>query len=133
MGATNKEKTIEAFKDLIVKYRNPVGKIFGKYTGCPLCAIHNVYGWGEQCKGCPLADELGEQGCNNFASFPTCPVDISNSDEDDYCTEQNKREYEKGFEARAKFFEKYLPVIKKCPESQFTEGGWVYFNFDLKD
>lgn len=129
MEPTNKELTIQAFKDLIVKYRNPEGQIFGRYDSCPLCTIHNHAGYGGDCTGCPLADKYGQQGCNDFESYPD---NLDTNDTVVYIITDSPNNIAL-CNKRAEFFEKYLPVIMECSEEQFTAGDWEYFNFNLKD
>lgn len=121
---TNKELTIEAFKELIDKYKNPIGHIFGSYPSCPLCKIHHD----RSCRGCPLARGEGWQGCDDFKSFPH----VTGSGET-MLKEWLDASAKNAFSKRAKFFEKYLPIIMEIPEEQFTKEGWKDFGFDIND
>ena len=131
---TNKEKTIKAFKELIERYMRPIGQSFGHWDTCPLCEIFHVRrrklsrsrkSTIKDCQGCPLADKNGEMGCINFESYP-------HVDADSKFTPFSIKQLE-ALERRAKFFEKYLPIIEKMPARKFTISGWSYFKFDLRD
>ena len=121
-----KERTIKACKELINKYRNPIGKEFFYSNSCPLCDIHykkhkfTIY----PCKGCPLAAKHGFIGCFDFKTFIIAEnkYDSNNLYNSNNLTETTL----KAFEDRAKFFEKIIPILEKYPNKRFTKNGWKY-------
>ena len=121
---TNKERTIKACKDLIVKYRSPLGRVFFQYDECPLCDIHHISD--RKCKGCPLANKEGWMGCIDFKSFDRAAavMDIMISTiiyDGRKLTGALKR-----YETRAKFFEKIIPILEAMPNKRFTREGWKF-------
>ncbi len=128
-----KHRTIKAVETLIEKYEHPQGKSFFSVKSCPLCKIHNNYdNPTTTCRGCPLVNPYGEDGCGDFVSFelanriyfarvgdkyidghyPPFPMDAKTP---------------RTFMERAKFFRKYLPIFKTLPDVVFTKKGWKYF------
>lgn len=120
---TNKERTIQACRDLAHKYRNPEGREFFNIKSCALCRVHfshRVY-FDSDCRGCPLAKEDGAAGCSEFKSNDTAQRARFNADDD--ATDPKVR---KAFEKRAQFFDRIIPILEKWPEERFTAEGWKY-------
>ena len=99
-----KWRTIKACWELAAKYREPEGKEFFFTRSCPLCSIHN------NCLGCSMADH--GLGCVRFKSYIYAQA----------------AEGQKGFNARAAFFDKIIPILEGIPASRFTKKGWKYFD-----
>ena len=122
-----KRRAIKAFKKLAYKYRHPQGENFFNSKTCPLC---HVYPGVNSCRGCPLADIEGNSGCMDFRTFVEAKraIDgiISNTGHESYIYPKDKPTIPE-FIARAEFFEKYLPIIKKLPSKIFTPSRWRYF------
>ncbi len=130
MKKTKKQKTIEACKELIYKYKHPHGHAFFNQTVCPLCIIHhNVLT--ASCSGCPLAVKYIFYGCLLFKSSQDAKetyLDILSRNELHGKAEfPLEEQVPKEFVARAKFFEKIIPILETLPKSKFTISGWTYF------
>lgn len=129
---TKKHRTIKAIEKLIKKYKHPQGQSFFSITSCPLCNIH-----GENaittCRGCPLANYIGDEGCDDFNTFIKASAIYLTTVGPKY----TKEKYEpfpltlptpQEFLERAKFFEKLLPLLEEVPSKYFTKTGWAYFD-----
>ena len=129
---TYKERTIKAFERIIRKYRDPLGRRFFAYPDCPLCSIHaygDIDGYEPvSCRGCPLADIDGRVGCTSFISYIYAYTAIKESLSGMRYVSNVSASIKEAFDARAKFFEKYLSVIKNIPAERFTREGWKYFD-----
>ena len=123
---TKKEKTIKACKEMIFRYRNPLNYDFFKEKYCPLCKVHLTKINAIYCKGCPLADILGQTGCIYFRSFHHAR-NAHSSFSILYTSDAIDRWKEAALR-RAEFFEKIIPILEKIPEKRFTKNGWRYFD-----
>ena len=105
---TKKERTIQAHLSIAKEYLT-TGHI-KRYTDCKLCIIHlsnrlSPFIPIHSCKGCPLADKHGMEGCNGMHTYPN------------------------GFELsgkRALFHLEIVEVLKKVDSKYFTKKGWNY-------
>jgi hypothetical protein len=137
MVTTKKEKTIEAFKELIDRYDNPFKadgylKEFQGIKSCPLCTIHlkNLYtSTTPSCNGCPLMSNSDLSfGCVEFESHQKVRKIISQYlARDGNLT--NKEDVIKACKERALFFKRRLSIIKKADSSMFLSNTKKYFNF----
>lgn len=116
---TKKERTIKACRQLAAKYREPEGKVFFILESCPLCKLHTL-GACDNCQGCPLAKENGNEGCYEFDSNDIAQGYYEEHDE--------KLEPNPAFEARAAFFDRIIPILEGIPASRFTKKDWKYFD-----
>ncbi len=118
---TYKERALTAWKKLAWKYRNPEGQTFRENKSCPLCLVYFYLGikrWrppnlANYCRGCPMGDKDGYMGCVDFKTYGGGP--------------------ERDYAARAKFFEKTLPMLEKVPARYFTPSGWRFSQFKFLD
>lgn len=115
---SRKEQTIKACKELRKKYLDPKEKIFFDANFCSLCSIHTSNGC--DCKGCPLANKHGDGGCFEFKSGRKADASCKNG-------YPKRKKPNKAFVARADFFKKIIPILRKIPARRFTESGWTYF------
>jgi len=107
-----KQLTIRACQELAEKYRNPEGKEFFHSESCPLCPIHI------SCRGCPLQRKRGVgYGCVDFKTFKKASAAEAKS----------PLAQKRAFNARARFFDKIIPILEKIPAARFTKKGWTYF------
>lgn len=133
MGKTKKERTLEAHRLLINKYelvlqeisfhfndtiitdfiRNDIGLSMA-VEDCPLCHIHFIKDG--NCKGCPLANRLGNIGCIGFSSYSAIIMSTHIS------------ELKKALKRRILFHKTALISLKYKPERFFTKSGWEYFS-----
>ena len=72
---------------------------------CPLCKIFNKDHSPYYCKGCPVADQNGDIGCESLAYFDLVLAKL-----------------------RLDFWKRNLEKIKRTPKERFTKKGWVFFN-----
>lgn len=120
---TNKQRAIEAFKELQYKYEHPEGQIFRNIKTCPLCKIfyyNNLY-----CIPCPQASQTPSHGCLRFYTLCIIPKKeyVNMADANEFCYSFYKQ--------RAIFFKRAIPLLEKLPEKAFTKKGWKlkYFSF----
>jgi len=131
-----KERTIEAMKNIAKRYRekDQAGGLFTSLT-CALCEIHKNHGgrFGNDCRGCPLADKIGFMGCIDFRSYNEAYESRKFQPIRTIPTYGWLEQYDrKKLLARARFFENYaIPACEDIPEKQFTKRGFKYFNLDL--
>jgi len=130
-----KEKTIQAFKDIANRYRNPQGKKFFSRETCELCNIHfsevsdpsfnndrrpysNINCW-----GCPLASKSGGCGCKEYQSYKDAFYEY------EYEVNQGGKiiKSSESFIKRAEFFESKIEYLHGLPEFHFTKEGENYF------
>lgn len=117
---TKKEQTIKACKELRKKYLNPKGKRFFEMSHCPLCDIYTNED--KDCVGCPFSDTYGSAGCLDFTTSDKLWRYLL-----DKKSKSSKYRLNKYFIARADFFKKIIPILRKIPAKRFTPSGWTYF------
>lgn len=138
MKVDKKERTLRGCRELAENYRNPVGKTFFNIHACPLCKIHykmfmpNKMLKSSPCRGCPLANKYGNSGCIKFKSGELARDTLMRASPSIYLNDlpieiETANKIKEAFEARAKFFDKIIPILKKIPASRFTRKGWRYF------
>jgi len=121
---TNKDRAIQACRELAEKYRNPQGKRFFSVDNCNLCDIHFVLEKSSEekpCTGCPLSNEDQMGGCSEFESATKARKQLPG------LHYPNSSKTDKTFIARAEFFDKIIPILEKIPAARFTKSGWTYF------
>lgn len=119
---TKKEQTIKACKELRKKYLNPQGRFFMDSNDCALCKIYNSVSF--SCYGCPLSTEsFTNFGCTCFKTAKAVSRLASTKDDNPY----KRKTPNKAFIARADFFKKIIPILRKIPARRFTPSGWTYF------
>lgn len=101
---THKERCIKAI-EIIMKDR----LIDRKRISCPLCDIYCSF---FSCKGCPSASlsKYCYEGCMESKTFYNYQIDINSSMKT---------------EARFKYWQKRLPLLKKVPTKYFTSSGFT--------
>lgn len=124
---TNKNRTIQACKDLAEKYRKPQGKRFFNCADCALCRVHLRGSEKGACNGCPLGDDKDMFGCNYFESNKKARQVSEKYAPGKPLVYPNSKKVSIKFIRRAEFFEKIIPILEKIPGSRFTNKGWKYF------
>jgi len=154
---TNKERYIEAVKELIERYKSHnMGQIvkYGSALSCPLCKIgRHTDGYGNlNCLPCPMAvrekDATGEirflEGCCDYFDVESGRMIHSfirlqrNSYYNYiYLTPEKQKEAEKNLlyasDCRAKAYQEVLRVLLTWSESRFTQKGWKQHNWNNVD
>lgn len=125
--ASNKDRTIQACRDLAEKYRNPNGKKFFNIDHCSLCKIHEESSSDSECRGCPLANKEGEMECLAFTSYKKANKALKKRVGKYSIIYPNGRKVAVAFLRRAEFFEKIIPILEKIPSKRFTKKDWTYF------
>lgn len=121
---TKKERTIKACRKTAEKYRNPWGRLFFLIADCALCDIHE---FDSDCRGCPLANENGSEGCSDFKSYALAYSDLRAISALNWDPFEPDWPRPNGFLVRAAFFEKIIPILEEIPVERFTKKGWTYF------
>ena len=125
MHKNNKEKTIEACRELIKRYELMEDKHgwFASYS-CPLCNIHQDVS-DECCKGCPLANDFMRAGCLDFNSAKELLLQYDRWQAGSCNYDYNL--FAEAAKNRAGFYRKIIPILKRIPKKRFTKEGGGYF------
>jgi len=122
-----KQRTFNAIRKIIDKYENPKAEYaYFLQLFCPLCNIYPKHRWVEydaSCRGCFMANDEGDIGCDEFRSFQRAYEDYD--DGDIFSVEVTN-----SFRLRAKFFREMLVELEAYPYRQFTRRWWKYFPID---
>ena len=127
---TNKDKTLQAKDELIIKYterKMPKAHLgFFSTFNCPLCIIHSH----DNCRGCPLANIFGHPGCTSFESYNKIMVRVDrmrkNNHSKNYGIILQDPELIESMLKRIEFWKKVTPILEEMPASRFTRKGWKY-------
>lgn len=126
---TNKQRTIEACKQLADKYRKPKSEKFFGSNSCSLCNIFYTTN-DTDCISCPLATMGGRMGCIDFYTYRRASS-VGTSRFNLICKPflyPDNAVIIPEFLARAAFFDKIIPILQEIPARRFTRSGWTYFN-----
>lgn len=118
---TKKERTIEAIRKTIEKFKDPEGQTFLSSKHCAICNIHkNKINC--ECHGCPFANREANEGCVDdnpyFEIYKLRQVEPMEK-----IIEENRYL----FDACVDLLESWLPEIMEHPPEHFTREGWVPF------